>query len=148
MQALVHRTAYDAAMEASVDPTLIDIYLASVILSDSAWYSEAIYPVIHLSGSEQLKMQLDTCTRGVVRLEEWLDKLEVEPYVLAPIVSEEKWDAYEQTLETFGGSQDPGMGPIDETYGEELHVDAMMERSRSTAHSFCHFQSSSMTAKL
>jgi acyl-CoA oxidase len=99
--------AYDAAIEASVDPTLIDIYLASVILSDPAWYSEANDPSIHLSRSEQLEMQLAACTKGVARLEEWLDKLEVEPYVLAPIVSEEKWDAYERTLETFGGSEDP-----------------------------------------
>jgi len=105
MQAIGHRLAYDAAIEASVDPALIDIYLASVILSDSAWYSEADDPVIRLSRSKQLEMQLGVCTRGVARLEEWLDKLEVEPYVLAPIVSDEKWDAYEQTLETFGGSQ-------------------------------------------
>ena len=97
--------AYDAATEASVDPALIDIYLASVILSDSAWYSEAEDPAIRLSRSEQLEMQLNVCTRGVARLEEWLDKLEVEPYVLAPMVTQEKWDAYEQTLETFGGLQ-------------------------------------------
>jgi len=58
-----------------------------------------------------LKTKLDAYTRGVARLEEWLTKLEVESYALAPIVSEEKWDAYEQTLETFGGSKDPGVGP-------------------------------------
>ena len=104
MQAVGHRMAYDAATEASVDPTLIDIYLSSAILSDPAWYSETDDPEVHLSSSEQLEMQLNACTKGVARLEEWLEKLDVEPYVLAPITSEEKWAAYEQALETFGES--------------------------------------------
>ena len=34
--------ACDAAMEASVDPTLIDIYLSSVILSDPTWYEQTL----------------------------------------------------------------------------------------------------------
>jgi len=145
MQAIGHRMAYDAAIEASVDPTLIDIYLSSVILSDSTWYSEAKDPAVRLSGSEQLEMQLDACTRGVARLEEWLDKLEVEPYIVAPIVSEEKWDAYEQALETFGGPQDPEIEPSGGDYVEELHVDNEVKGSQSAGHSFCHFQSSSVT---
>ena len=114
--------AYDIAIEASVDPTLINIYLTSVILSDSTWYSETSDPAVRLSGSEQLEMQLDACTRGVARLEEWLVKLEVESYVLAPIVSEEKWDTYEQTLEGFGEPQDPGIEPSGGAYVEDLHV--------------------------
>ena len=112
--------AYDAAIEASVDPTLVDIYLSSAILSDPAWYSEVDDPSIRLSKSEQLEMQLAACTKGVARLEEWLDKLEIEPYVLAPIVSKEKWDAYEQTLETFGKSQDPKIEPKDGAYAERF----------------------------
>jgi hypothetical protein len=63
MQAIGHRMAYDAAIEAAVDPVLIDIYTSSVILSDSAWYSEANTPDVRLSNSEQLKMQLHACTR-------------------------------------------------------------------------------------
>ena len=113
--------AYDAAIEASVDPTLVDVYLSSVILSDPAWYSEANDPAVRLSRSDQLKMQLDACTRGVARLEEWLDKLEVEPYVLAPIVSDEKWDVHEETMETFGRPQDLRIEPNDDVYTEKLH---------------------------
>ncbi|KAF9650305.1 acyl-CoA dehydrogenase NM domain-like protein [Thelephora ganbajun] len=144
MQAVGHRMAYDAAIEASVDPTLIDIYLSSAILSDPAWYSETSDPAVHLSRSEQLEMQLNACTKGVARLEEWLDKLEVGPYVLAPIVSEEKWDAYEQTLETFGRSQDPS----DDAYLEDLDTNRMIEEPQSTASSLCFLQSGSMAAKL
>jgi hypothetical protein len=49
--------------------------------------------------------------KGVARLEEWLEELDVEPYVLAPIVSDEKWAAYEQTLETFGEPQGTRIEP-------------------------------------
>ena len=105
MQAVGHRMAYDAAIEASVDPVLIDIYLASIVLCDPAWYSETTESAVRLSRDEQLEMQLNACSKGVARLEEWLAKLEVEPYVIAPIVSEEKWDAHEQQLQTFVGPQ-------------------------------------------
>lgn len=148
MQAIGHRMAYDAAIEASVDPTLIDIYLSSVILSDPAWYSEVSDPSMRLSRSKQLEMQLAACTKGVARLEEWLDNLEVEPYVLAPMVSEEKWDAHEQTLETFGRSQDPETEPSDGAYAKSLDIGAAMEEFQSTAHSLRSLQSGSMTAKL
>jgi len=109
MQAVGHRIAYDAAIEASVDPVLIDIYVASTILCDPAWYSEATDPSVRLSRDEQLEMQLNACSKGVARLEEWLAKLEVEPYILAPILSEEKWDAHEQKLQTFVGPQHTGI---------------------------------------
>ena len=137
--------AYDAAIEASVDPILIDIYLSSAILSDSVWYSETQDPGVRLSSSQQLEMQLHACTNGVPRLEEWLEKLEVEPYVLAPIVSEEKWMAYEQTLETFGESQNEQR--VD-PHAEWPDVNAMMERTESVGYAFRRLQSDSMAAKL
>lgn len=142
IQAVGHRMAYDAAIEASVDPTLIGIYLSSAILSDPAWYSEANDPSIRLSRSEQLEMQLAVCTKGVARLEEWLDKLEIEPYVLASIVSEEKWDAYEQTLEIFGGPLDSKM----ELSG--IDIDTAIQGSQSITYLPRSSQSSFVAAKL
>lgn len=138
--------AYDSAIEASIDPTLLDIYLSSVILSDPAWYPEACDPSLRLSRSEQLEMQLAACTKGVARLEELLDKLEVEPYVLAPIVSDEKWDAYERTLETFGSSQNSEAESSDGPYSEGLDIDTVIEGSQPTAHSFRFHQSVAMAA--
>ena len=149
IQAIGHRMAYDSAIEASVDPTLVDIYLASAILSDPTWYLETGDPSIHLPRSEQLEMQLAACTKGVARLEEWLEKLEVEPYVLAPIVSEEKWNSYERTLETFGRSQDPEVESSDGPYAEGLDLDTVMEGFRpTTTHSLRFHQPVSMAAKL
>ena len=148
IQAIGHRMAYDAAMEASVDPTLINIYLSSVILSDPVWYSEAHDPEVRLSNSEQLEMQLDACTKGAARLEEWLEKLEVEPYVLAPIVSEEKWIAHEQTLETFGELQDPKIElNLDGSLGS-FDVDVVVGGSQSIPHTLRRLQPESVAAKL
>ena len=140
--------AYDSAIEASVDPTLVDIYLSSVILSDPAWYLETGDPSIRLSRSEQLEMQVAACTKGVARLEEWLDRLEVEPYILAPIVSEEKWDAYERTLETFGRSQDSEIESSDGPYAGELDIDTVMEGFQPATYSLRFHQSALMAAKL
>jgi acyl-CoA oxidase len=138
MQAIGHRMAHDAAVAASVDPVLIEIYLSSVILSDSAWYSETSDPEVHLSSSEQLRMQLRACAKGVARLEEWLEKLEVEPYILAPIVSDERWAAHEQTLETFGGPQDPrielGLGV--DGRRKPVDINTVMEGSEPITHTF------------
>lgn len=150
IQAIGHRMAYDSAIEASVNPTLVDIYLSSVVLSDPAWYSEAGDPSMRLSRSEQLEMQVAACTKGVARLEEWLDKLEVEPYILAPIVSQEKWDAHERSLETFGRSQDQEIMPGDGLYTEGLDIDTVIENPRfqPIAHPPRFHQSVAMAAKL
>ena len=100
--AVGHRMAHDAAVKASIDPVLVDIYLASAILSDPAWYSEARDPAIRLSGFDQVKRQVEACSRGVERIEEWLEKLDVEPYVPVTIASDKQWDDCAETFEVFG----------------------------------------------
>ena len=77
-----------------------------------------------------------------------MDKLEVEPYVLAPNVSEEKWEAYEQTLETFGGPQDLGIEPSDGVYAKGLDIGTVMEGPQSITHLSRFLHSGSMAAKL
>ena len=90
-------------------------------------------------------MQLAVCTEGVASLEEWLVKLEVKPYILASIVSE-KWDAYEQTLETFG-LQDLRIEPRNSPHVKGMELNAATAGSRSTTHSLFFTQSSLVGAK-
>ena len=40
VRAIGHRMAYDAAMDAGLSPTIIELYAASAIKLDSAWYVE------------------------------------------------------------------------------------------------------------
>lgn len=101
IEAIGHRLAYDAAVERRVDSAVIDLYVANVISLDPGWYVE------HkgISGWKQKTMVLDAATALVPRLEELLERLDVEAYVTAPIVSDEKWNAYTMSLDTFGEPQ-------------------------------------------
>ncbi|KAJ7652808.1 acyl-CoA dehydrogenase NM domain-like protein [Mycena polygramma] len=100
IEAVGHRLAVDAAIESGVDPSVIDLYIASIIKLDSAWYAENT----DLSRSRQRKMEQDSVEALFPKLESLLKKLDVVPYVTAPIVSEERWSGYLDTLQTFGQS--------------------------------------------
>ncbi|KAJ3515201.1 hypothetical protein NLJ89_g1901 [Agrocybe chaxingu] len=81
VQAIGHRMAYDAAVAKGVDKCLIDLYVASCVRLDPSWEMEAravddVYP----------------------HLEEYLGRLGVEPYITAPIVSDEKWAEFVESI--------------------------------------------------
>ncbi|KAF9650292.1 hypothetical protein BDM02DRAFT_3222827 [Thelephora ganbajun] len=104
VQAIGHRMAYDSAVEASVDPVLVDVYVASAVLLDPAWYSETQDPAIRLSGFDQVKRQVEACTRGIERVDEWLDKLDVEPYIPVAIAGDKQRDDRVESFGAFGGA--------------------------------------------
>ncbi|KAJ7192808.1 acyl-CoA dehydrogenase NM domain-like protein [Mycena pura] len=87
IQAVGHRMAVDAAKENGVDPLAIDLYVASVVKQDGAWYSEHT----HLTQAAQRKMERDAVDALYPKLESLLDELGVEDYVTAPIVSDTRW---------------------------------------------------------
>ncbi|KAJ7485054.1 acyl-CoA dehydrogenase NM domain-like protein [Mycena galericulata] len=100
IEAVGHRLAVDAAIERGIKPLVIDLYVASVIKHDSAWYAEHT----NLSRSRQRDMERDSIEALYPKLQHLLDKLEVTSYVTAPIVSDERWRSYLQALPTFDGS--------------------------------------------
>ncbi|KAJ7485061.1 acyl-CoA dehydrogenase NM domain-like protein [Mycena galericulata] len=100
IEAVGHRLAVDAAIERGIEPLIIDLYVASVIKHDSAWYAEHT----NLSRSRQRDMERDSVEALYPKLQQLLDKLEVTSYVTAPIVSDERWRSYVQELPTFDGS--------------------------------------------
>lgn len=101
VQAIGHRMAYEAAVAANVDQCLIDVYVASCVKLDSAWYVENL----GLSRLEQREMEAKAIDVMFPRLEEFLELTEVEPYISAPIVSEEKWTGYIASLAACGNPQ-------------------------------------------
>lgn len=101
IQAIGHRIAYEAAVQSDVDSCLVDLYVISCVRLDPAWYVE----VIGLSRLEQREMESRAVDSVFLRLEEFLSKTEVEPYISAPFVSNEKWESYLGTLITFGKDQ-------------------------------------------
>ncbi|KAJ3572734.1 hypothetical protein NP233_g2896 [Leucocoprinus birnbaumii] len=97
VQAIGHRMAYDAAVSAGVDSCLIDMYVASCVKLDTSWYVEKL----GISRLRQREMEATAIDRVFPRIEEFLSQMGVEPYVLAPIVSDERWDAYVSRLPAY-----------------------------------------------
>ncbi|KAJ7481909.1 acyl-CoA dehydrogenase NM domain-like protein [Mycena latifolia] len=100
MQAVGHRLAIDAARESGVEPLLIDLYVASVVKQDSAWYAEHA----DLSGSKQREMERETVEALSPKLGTLLGTLEAVRYVTAPIISDEQWNSYVNALAMFDHS--------------------------------------------
>lgn len=98
IEAIGHRMAYDAAVKRGVDQGLIDLYVASVLQSDPAWYVERA----GISRAEQKRMQTSAVAALLPHTETLLEALDVSSYTTAPIVSDERWNNYVNTLETFG----------------------------------------------
>ena len=103
IEAIGHRMAYDAAVEEGLDQHLIDTYVSHVISVDPSWYSEEA----GIPRSVQKKMELESTTASFKHLESLLERLDVDSYVTAPIVSDERWEAYERSLYTHSHFGNP-----------------------------------------
>lgn len=110
--------AYDAAIARGIDPALIELYVASCIKLDSAWYVENLDAaagsgISGLSRMEQREMEAKAVDRVYERMEEFLGKMDVEHVITAPCVTEEAWKGYVEGLETFTQPLDPDESPLD-----------------------------------
>jgi acyl-CoA oxidase len=94
-----HRMAYDAAVAAQVDPVLVDLFVASTVKQNSAWYVEQ-----GLSRARQNAMESEAIAAVFPRLEEFLEQMDVEPYISAPMMKDEMWEDYVQELPEFSAA--------------------------------------------
>ncbi|KAJ7611284.1 hypothetical protein FB45DRAFT_1037616 [Roridomyces roridus] len=87
IRAVGDRLAVEAARQRNVDPLVVDLYIASVVKEDGAWFSE------HggISQETQRRMEREAVEALYPRLRSLLDRLEIAEYVTAPIVSDERW---------------------------------------------------------
>ncbi|GJJ05964.1 hypothetical protein Clacol_000151 [Clathrus columnatus] len=90
LEAIGYRWAYEAALAKGVSQPIIDLFIASLFELDAAWYSENA----GLPRWEQKNLLLDRATVLYKDLPQLLKSLDVESYVTAPIVSQERWDKY------------------------------------------------------
>ncbi|KAF8264348.1 acyl-CoA dehydrogenase NM domain-like protein [Lactarius quietus] len=98
IQAIGHRIAYDAAREAQVDGPLLDLFEIASILHDEAWYVERL----GVTRAQLREREARAIEVVFPHLEEYLAQMDVAPYVVAPIVSEEGWERFLGTLQVFG----------------------------------------------
>lgn len=90
-----YRMAYEAAVEARLDPRIIDLFRASSVRWDEGWYTETM-------GVSRETMFLDedqALNEALPFLDKWADDLEVAEYVHAPITSAERWSDFFGKLE-------------------------------------------------
>ncbi|KAH7922116.1 acyl-CoA dehydrogenase NM domain-like protein [Leucogyrophana mollusca] len=94
VQSIGHRMAYDAAIDQDVPRCLIDLYLCSAMKTDAAWYVERGA----LTRKEMAQMEGNALNAAFPRLEEFLQMMEVEPYITAPVISDEHWEKFTEML--------------------------------------------------
>jgi acyl-CoA oxidase len=96
IEAIGHRLAYDAANHAHISQPILDLFLMSAISKDPSWYAENGVPQ-----AIQARMQREAVSAAMPSLQAYVDGLGVDAFVFAPIVSDEGWETYESSLETF-----------------------------------------------
>jgi acyl-CoA oxidase len=100
IEAMGHRMAYDAAVAAGVRQELVDLYVASCVKLDQAWYIENA----GLTRKAVQDMEATALDAVLPQLGQLVGAMGVEPWITAKIVSDERWAAFVQTCETFEGS--------------------------------------------
>ena len=103
VEALGHALAYSAAAAAGLPQPLLDVYEAGVVRRDPAWYSENLA----FARMRQRIREDAAVASAVPHLPAYLDALEIEPYVSAPIVSDAAWKAYFADMPVHTGSAPP-----------------------------------------
>jgi hypothetical protein len=92
--------SYDAARAAAIDAPLLDLFEIASVLQDEAWYVECL----GMTRSELREREACALEAVFPHLEEYLARMDVAPYVFAPISSDEKWRLFVDSLQTFGAT--------------------------------------------
>ncbi|PYI11763.1 acyl-CoA dehydrogenase NM domain-like protein [Aspergillus sclerotiicarbonarius CBS 121057] len=99
VEAIGHRMAYDAALDAGVDRDLLSLYEAGVVQLDASWYVEHGL----LSRMEIVSMEEQAADAILPRLEGVLDRLEPQVHCTAPLGSASRWGEFLDQLTVYKG---------------------------------------------
>ena len=116
--------SYDAARAAAVDAPLLDLFEIVSVLQDEAWYVECL----GMSRAKLQKREAYALEAVFPHLEEYLARMDVAPYVVAPISSDKKWKEFVDSLETFSEtSREWGTGSVGTLlYGNDSSIQGQM----------------------
>lgn len=92
--------AYDAAVAAGVDNDLIDLFVAGALKHDASWYVE------HGGFTRRAIAEMEDRAVGALmpRLDDLLEATEAGPYCQAPIVSDDTWSQFVESLPHYTGN--------------------------------------------
>lgn len=102
VEAIGHRMAYDAAMSVRIPRCLVDVFVASAMKMDSAWYSE----VAGINRRAQASFEDKAITAMSMDLDAHIQSLDVDPYLTAPILSDAKWEGFVAGLPIYNDGAD------------------------------------------
>lgn len=103
VESIGQRMAFEAAIQRGVDKKLIMIYELEMVKQDEGWFVEA--GLKRRDIQERENQALEMVMGSFEALDEKLERLEVESYVSAPIVTRPGWEEFVETLQTFGGDE-------------------------------------------
>jgi hypothetical protein len=86
--------AYEAAVDAQVEPVLVSLYQASAVIQDLSWYVESG----KLQRKDAMAAEDVALTAAFVKLDDILEQLDLGPFVHAPVLSHESWNQYFSNL--------------------------------------------------
>ena len=122
VEAIGHRMAYEAALDAGVDQHLLALYEAGVVKLDGSWYAEHA-GLGHLA---QFEMEERAASAAAPFIERYLSQTEAEAYAHAPILTKDRWDSFMQGLESTSGNASLAVLPE----GVPLHDQSGMMSAR------------------
>ena len=122
VEAMGHAMAYSAALRGDLPKPILDVYECAVKRCDPAWYTEKG----GLTRYQQRVREDDAVTRAVPHLATYLDDLDIEAYVSAPIVSDAAWKAYFGAMSVFRGNAHPGLGQPEHSVRPFIQVEAKL----------------------
>ncbi|KAF5319139.1 hypothetical protein D9619_008532 [Psilocybe cf. subviscida] len=97
IEAIGARMAFEAARD-YLPEDILNLYVATTVRKDAAWYA------LHagLDGAAQARMEAEAAKALLPRINALIDMLDIESYVVAPIVSDEQWSRYVNSLDEYG----------------------------------------------
>jgi hypothetical protein len=101
------RMAYEAAVDARVDPVLVSLYEASAIIQDLSWYVESG----KVRRKDALAAEDVALTAAFAKLDEFLEQADCGPCVHAPVISQESWEKYVSNLTLLERPSDRRIAP-------------------------------------
>ncbi|PLN80602.1 acyl-CoA dehydrogenase/oxidase [Aspergillus taichungensis] len=108
VQAIGHRLAYEAALEAGVDQNLLRLFKTGVMLQDPSWYVQHA----GISRESMFADEAQALDSVLPQLDGLLNQTGVQPYCSAPILSQDSWEAFVDQLETREGTKSRALSEI------------------------------------
>jgi len=103
IEAIGHALAYSYAVKSSLPKPILDVYECAIIRCDPAWYTEQG----GISRIQQRIREDEAVSSFMPHLEVYLEELNIDKYVSAPIVSDNEWKSYLGNLPVFSGGAIP-----------------------------------------